>query len=76
MIQRVTPSARRRCIAIENWARHRYVAVIEDSWVEGAGVDLRGAWVFNQGGSRVSGGRLPDPAGRGGMHECGVGQAF
>ena len=50
-------------IAIENWARHRYVAAIEDSWVEGAGVDLRGAWVFNQGGElRVSDGGLPDPA--------------
>jgi hypothetical protein len=50
-------------IAIENWARPRYASALEESWVEGAGVDLRGAWVFRERGElRVTDGGPPDPA--------------
>ena len=50
-------------ITVENWARQRYAAALDESWVEGAGPDLRGAWVFREGGElRVTDGGVPDPA--------------
>jgi hypothetical protein len=50
-------------VAVENAARPRYAAAIDESWAGGAGLDLRGAWVFRQAEElRFSDGRPPDPA--------------
>jgi hypothetical protein len=50
-------------IGIGNWARPSYQQPIEASWTEGVGPDLRGAWVFSQGGEfRVADGSPPDPS--------------
>ncbi len=49
-------------IAIENSARPHYATKLEGSWVEGTEPDLRGAWVFSQGGEfRIADGQVPDP---------------
>jgi ABC-2 family transporter protein len=50
-------------IAVENWARPKYAAALEESWIIGAEPDLRTAWVFREANElRVAGGGMPDPA--------------
>ena len=50
-------------IGIGNWARPNYQGPIDATWTEGTSPDLRGAWIFRQGGEfRVADGQAPDPS--------------
>ena len=50
-------------VTLENWARPRYAAKIEETWVGGGGADLHDAWVFRETNElRITDGGQPDPA--------------